>query len=607
MRISNKLHIWASTGVLLLAAAVLFSHADDLSMWFDELWSMFQNSHPLSQIIRERELNWPVGYAVTLHGWTSLISSHDFVVHILGVLIGMLGVAFMIQAGRALHSEQAGWLAGLAYGTSGYTLYFFLEARGYGMQLMLAAALICFMARWVRKPIWYRAVPYALAQIALLYTHFSSGLLIAITAVYIAIAVPYRLWWRWIVIMAATGIGFLPLLHQFWDSYNLRSDGINSGSLPSYFLKGPESIFHAYSVYQDRLFALILLTAGFGLIFWLWKSRRKASAAVVWLLLWGVGVPIFAYITRETQGLFTSRYLSFTIPAVILLIGLGLAALPRQGWIVGAALLLYFITFPWHPFDHRTTYPDGPPVRDLVREMAQRMETGDALIVDPSIDDQGYDWWYYEPLYFPGGSIPRATDGYTAGSRVWYLTRQGSEDPDLRASVEQGRIRTDFWGPWYFIATLYQSPPLSPGVRVGDNLYFRGRDIPHGSHYMPGDDLTVRTWWSVSERPDRDYSIGVQVIGPQGNLIAQSDGGPMGPYTPEQTSGWEPGQVYRDDRSIKIPYCLPPGDYQIWLVVYYWEDQSPLVPQDSEWSGPDNHLLLDTVMIDSFSYCDLVR
>ena len=289
MRISHKLHIWASTGVLFLAALALFSHADDLSMWFDELWSMFQDSHPLGQILRERELNWPVGYAVTLHGWTSLISSHDFVVHILGVLFGMLGVAFMIQAGRAIHSERAGWLAGLAYGTFSYPVYFFLEARGYGMQLMFAAALICFMARWVRKPTWIRAVPYALAQIALLYTHFSSGLLIAITVIYIAIAVPYRLWWRWIVIMAATGIAFLPLLHQFWDLYHLRSDTIKKGPLPNYFLKGPESIYHAYSVYQDFWFALILIAAGLGLAFWLWRSRRKAGAVVIWLLLWGIG------------------------------------------------------------------------------------------------------------------------------------------------------------------------------------------------------------------------------------------------------------------------------------------------------------------------------
>jgi hypothetical protein len=78
---------------LLLAARIIFLHIDDLSMWFDELWSVCQDSHSLQQVIRERELNWPVGYAVLLHTWMRLISRHDLVVHALAALIGLLGVA----------------------------------------------------------------------------------------------------------------------------------------------------------------------------------------------------------------------------------------------------------------------------------------------------------------------------------------------------------------------------------------------------------------------------------------------------------------------------------------------------------------------------------
>ncbi len=54
-------HLTISTIVLLAAARVIFLHADDLSMWFDELWSMFQDTRSLRQVVHERELNWPVG------------------------------------------------------------------------------------------------------------------------------------------------------------------------------------------------------------------------------------------------------------------------------------------------------------------------------------------------------------------------------------------------------------------------------------------------------------------------------------------------------------------------------------------------------------------
>lgn len=106
----SSVHLWISTGVLIAAASVIFLHIDDLSMWFDELWAMFQNSRSLSHVLRERELNWPVGHAVMLYGWTRFAGSHDVAAHTLGALLGLLGTAFLIQAGRTLYSVRPAWI-----------------------------------------------------------------------------------------------------------------------------------------------------------------------------------------------------------------------------------------------------------------------------------------------------------------------------------------------------------------------------------------------------------------------------------------------------------------------------------------------------------------
>ncbi|HVO69714.1 MAG TPA: hypothetical protein VMT24_06695, partial [Aggregatilineaceae bacterium] len=498
----------------------------------------------------------------------------------------------------------AGWLAGLSFGTSGYAVYFMLEARGYGMLLAASAALVWFHARWAKRPTWRRAVPYVLAQIVVLYTHFSGLVIIALTGIHVLLAVPYRSWWKWGVVMLATGVAFLPLLRQFLDAYHLRLRAIHQGNLPSYLLKGPESLYRAYSVHHDAWWAAILLLAGIGLTVTLWRKPRRSTGAVSWLSAWGIGIPVFAYLTRTTTGQFTTRYLSYTIPAVMLLTGLGLGALPGRWQAGGTLLLLVAATFPWQPFDHRPRYSDAPPVRDFMREMVKRFQTGDVLVVDPSIDDQGYDWWYYEPLYFPGGRIPRAQNGRGGQPRVWYLVRQGSEDPGIRRSVESGRYATQFWGPWYFIVTLYEGPPLTPGVRVGDVLRFRGQTIPSGSRYLPGDTLAVHTWWSADAPPPLDYSIGLHVVDSKGHLVLQSDSGPQGPLVLPQTSAWEPGQVYRDDRAIKIPWCMPTGFYDVRLTMYQSWDGVRLIPEGSPESGSEDELELGRIQVDSFAYCN---
>ena len=44
---------------------------------------------------------------------------------------------------------------------------------------------------------------------------------------------------------------------------------------------------------------------------------------------------------------------------------------------------------------------------------------------------------------------------------------------------------------------------------------------------MPGDRLTVETWWSVENRPPLDYSFGVFLINPGGVVVADSRDGPL--------------------------------------------------------------------------------
>src|SRR5258707_5993401 len=109
-----KLRLWLSVGVLLIAAYAIISHADELGLWFDEIWAVLHSSTSVQQILTERDVTWPPGYFLILHAWGSLATWNDFSLHTLGALFGMLATAFLIRVGRRLHSPTAGLLSGRA-------------------------------------------------------------------------------------------------------------------------------------------------------------------------------------------------------------------------------------------------------------------------------------------------------------------------------------------------------------------------------------------------------------------------------------------------------------------------------------------------------------
>src|SRR5712692_1441084 len=137
--------------VLLIAAFAIISRADQLGLWFDEIWAVLHSSTSVQQILAERDVTWPPGYFLALHAWGSLARWNDFSLHSLGAFFGILATAFFIRAGRRLHSSTAGLLAGLAFATSSYALYFVLEIRGYGLMLLAEAVFLNVYLRWLKR------------------------------------------------------------------------------------------------------------------------------------------------------------------------------------------------------------------------------------------------------------------------------------------------------------------------------------------------------------------------------------------------------------------------------------------------------------------------
>ncbi|MBN1287662.1 MAG: glycosyltransferase family 39 protein [Anaerolineae bacterium] len=569
--------LFITTAVLLAAAFAIISHLGDLSMRDDEVMSILHSSRDIEFLVRDRDITWPPGYYLMLNTWMNIVGYNDVAIRMLNALGGMLAAASVYRVAAKLSSRLGGWAAALAFGTSGYTIYFLSEVRGYAFCISFGALLALLQLRWVVKPTWRRTIPYVLVQIALVYMHFTGWFGVILAGIHTLLNAPRHLV-RWMGVFLIVALAFAPIAPQFLQGIGERAGAAEVTQAYSHTLL---NLYQAYSVHRDLLFAAIVALAVAG---WGWfVYRKRRTGALLWLLAWGVGIPFGAYVTNPILDMFKTRYLAIAMTGVFLLIGIGIAHLPRAAArALGAGLVILLALMPWQPQDHRDPVHYDPPYKAFVQEMAARFRPGDALVIDPGCGNCAFErlWWYYETIYFPGGRIPRAADGDAAPGSVWYITEAGRENPEAKASAAAGRIETAYWGPWYFHATYYEKPPLAPGYRVGDTgLQFLGaRIFPDKDFYLPGDRIEVQSWWSTGAPLPEDYTIGLYLIRlNNGRLVAQTDAGPAGVFTLPQTSHWQPGALYRDDRTLRIPWELE-GACELRLAVYRWQTGDRLPP-----------------------------
>ncbi len=82
----------------------------------------------------------------------------------------------------------------------------------------------------------------------------------------------------------------------------------------------------------------------------------------------------------------------------------------------------------------------------------------------------------------------------------------------------------------------------------------------------PGETLKAQLYWRVDDEFEQDYTVFVQLIGPDGVLWGQVDQTPGVGLFP--TTGWLPGEYITDVYAITLAEDAPLGEYQIAIGLY---------------------------------------
>jgi len=96
----------------------------------------------------------------------------------------------------------------------------------------------------------------------------------------------------------------------------------------------------------------------------------------------------------------------------------------------------------------------------------------------------------------------------------------------------------------------------------GDKIDLVGYELST-REVAPGESIDVTLYWEAREAIEENYTVSVQVLGPETQRYAALDR-----WTEPATSAWLVGETIKDTYTVTVSEDTPPGEYPVQVVVY---------------------------------------
>lgn len=570
-RIQNRVLISVVLFLLILLSRLLL--ISNLEFHIDEIWSIWSAEGSINDTLARVPFDWPPLYALFMWFWRSLMGIHPYVMRLSSVFLAMLSYAIFFRVAKALFKQETvAWLAVLAYAGFGFSITLSLFVRGYAFMMPVFSLALWFTIRYFRHFKVWDAIGLAFMMAALFYTNLTAITSFAAIGLFSLVIAPKQIWRWWLPSIIALALALPEVLNKI---------GLATGREAGSPFIQPTLFTSLEALYTDLLgdfWWLWLALIGVALLGFIIYDRQHLWSGLIFLV-WGLVLAIILYFLDNILGFFTPRQMWWILPGIGFFLAFCLQKLPKP-ILISIGILTTFLMFisPVEPLSPH-------PFEEFMPELVQHIEAGDAVLLDPHCNcGEPMRWEYYQQVLFPNGL--NFVDEVSSQRRIWYISRDGRQDETITASIQEGRIATKFFGPPNFFFRLYQAPPDTNGLLFDNGMRFHGVEVLDNqtSSQSPilrheGENLHLRLWWSVDNPLPADYSISIQILGKNG-LIVQSDSAPqlvqLDPTNPNvpphETSRWQSGQYYIEERDLFIPNPTLSGEYTLYLIVYQWWD-----------------------------------
>jgi 4-amino-4-deoxy-L-arabinose transferase-like glycosyltransferase len=403
----------------LTALALALYHLGSPSLWMDEALSVEHARQPLDILWASFTSGYSAYmflYFLILDGWLHLtgwlgLAPTEFIIRFPSAVFGALTAVVVFLLGRRFISRGAGVAAACLYLLNPWQLTYSQDARSYSLLLLFSALawytlLVALGTERRQQRWWVWWVLYVLTSTIATYAHILYALVLF--AQFVAFAClwslpsPWRArmraqWAPLLLSLASIGILVAPLAwvsrsgawHTEWVRVPTLGDALQRVSQK--FLGG-----------SGRLTVAVLALAGLCallLVAWAWrrgfsgvlKQARQGIAAMrqrvaaVWpgavaCFCWAIVPLVIAWAASEqgTAHLFTGRYLVAIVPALCLVFGIALVALPSrlaQALVLVGALGVTALTLPQY-YGHAQIEDWRTPTRWIEQQYLR----GDGLV-----------------------------------------------------------------------------------------------------------------------------------------------------------------------------------------------------------------------------------
>jgi len=584
--------LWLTTfiGLILIAVAIATLGLQADSMWHDEQLSLlyaggledigFDILYPAQRII-ERESGQAPFYYIVLSAWGELVGWSVMASRALSLLIGVLAVAFAYRLGADMHSPFAGLCSAVMLGASAFFSAYLHEIRTYSLLVLEILIVLTLYWRLLKhKPSWVLSGLLLVVSTATLYTHPFAIVSIGALGLYHLLFAPRRdMWWRIFFVLILSGILYIP-----WGQITLDiiMNRVENNTRTLTIRTNAEVIRDMLHAFSNGVWAFLLLLLPSLLLI------RKSHAV---RLLWFTGV-IFAVVMLGANQLSDMinhvRYLMPLLPAVALLMGIGLASLVQYRRVVWVILVAWaivgFISAPtfgnlFYTREEHIVFHITFPFDDILNDMKSEAVANDAIALEfpyHSWAIHGVIDYYIEGIparYVLTEQLGRGSDDPQAridgfdnfvgdAGRVWFVVDNTVTPTDLLDDYqailderyvlcEQVRdddtVRIDKMAQVEALCT----PPDTPLAQLGDSVA-----LLDYVHVRTDDDDVFYTMWST-DVPADTYSVSLQFVDASGDTAHQLDNPlPLGEF------------AYRIDR---IPRGTVPDGVTINGIVYAWQ------------------------------------